>query len=110
AILKYENNSSEGANLEGVVFDHIGVYDVPVDQGRFFTEQEIIASRNVALIGVKIARALVPNGSALGKEIKIKGQKFGVSGMLEAVGEGLFHMPSKDAAAFIPYRSFNKMF
>lgn len=110
AILKYENNSYEGANLEGVVFDHKDVYDVPVDQGRFFTEQEIIASRNVALIGVKIARALVPNGSALGKEIKIKGQKFRVIGIFKEEGEGLFDMPSKDEAALIPYGSFNKMF
>src|SRR5690554_4654351 len=110
AILKYESNSYQGANLEGVVFDHKDVYDVPIDQGRFFTEQEITASRNVVLIGVKIARALFPNTSALGKEIKIKGHKFRVVGIFEEEGEGLFDMPSKDEACLIPYGAFNKMY
>lgn len=110
AILKYESNSYQGANLEGIVFDHKDVYDVPIDQGRFFTEQEIIAARNVVLIGVKIARALFPNTSALGKEIKIKGHKFRVVGIFKEEGEGLFGMPSKDEACLIPYGAFAKMF
>src|SRR5690606_24892480 len=110
AILKYESNSYQGANLEGIVFDHKDVYEVPIDQGRFFTEQEIIASRNVVLIGVKIARALFPNSSALGKEIKIKGHKFRVVCIFKEEGEGLFGMPSKDEACLIPYGAFAKMF
>lgn len=110
AILQHENNSYEGANLEGVVFDHKEVYDIPIELGRFFTEQEITGSRNVAVIGVKIARALFPNSPALGKEMKIKGQKFQVVGILEEEGEGLFDMPSKDEICLVPYGAFNKMF
>src|SRR5690606_12364917 len=110
AILKFESNSYQGANLEGVVFDHKDVYDVPIEQGRFFTEQEITASRNVVVIGMKIARALFPNSSALGQEIKIKGHKFRVVGIFKEEGEGLFGMPSKDEACLIPYGAFAKMF
>lgn len=110
AILKHASNSYEGANLQGVVFDHKDVYEIPLEQGRFFTEQEIFAARNVTLIGVKIARALFPNSPAIGKEIKIKGQKFIVVGIFEEEGEGLFDMPSKDDACLIPYGAFNKMY
>lgn len=110
AILKHASNSYEGANLQGVVFDHKDVYEIPLEQGRFFTEQEIFAARNVTLIGVKIARALFPNSTAIGKEIKIKGQKFIVVGIFEEEGEGLFDMPSKDDACLIPYGAFNKMY
>ncbi len=110
AILKHGSNSYEGVNLQGVVYDHPEVYDTPIEQGRFFTEQEIISARNVALIGVKIARALFPNTTPLGKEIKIKGHKFIVIGVFEEEGEGLFDMPSKDDACLIPYGAFNKMF
>ncbi len=109
-ILKYENNSFQGANLEGVVIDHKDVYEIPVEQGRFFTEQEINSGRSVAIIGVKILRALFPNSTAIGKEIKIKGNKFVVIGIFEEEGEGLFEMPSKDEACLIPYGAFNKMF
>lgn len=110
AILKYQSNSYQGANLEGVVFDHKEVYDIPIDQGRFFTEQEINASRNAVLIGAKIAEALFPNAAPLGKEIKIKGRKFRVIGVLEEEGEGLFEMPSKDDVCLVPYGAFTKMF
>lgn len=109
-ILKYESNSYDGADLQGVVFDHKDVYDVPVEEGRFFTEQEINSSRNVTLIGVKIARALFPNTTAIGKQIKIKGNKFMVIGIFEEEGEGLFDMPSKDNACLIPFGAFSKMY
>ena len=110
ALLKYESNSYEGVNLEGIVFDHKDVYEVPIEQGRFFTEQEISGARNVALIGVKIARALFPYTEPLGKEIKVKGHKFVVVGIFEEEGEGLFDMPSKDEACLVPYGAFNKMY
>lgn len=109
-IIKHQNNSFEGANLEGVVFDHKDVYEIPMAEGRFFTEQEIASARNVALIGVKISRALFPGADPLGKEIKIKGNKFIVVGCFEEEGEGLFDMPSKDNACLIPYGAFSKMY
>lgn len=110
ALLQHKSNSYEGANLQGVVFDHKDVYEIPVDQGRFFTEQEINASRNVALVGVKIAEALFPNSTPLGKEMKIKGHKFVIIGVFEEEGAGLFDMPSKDEACLIPYGAFSKMY
>lgn len=109
-LIKHQNNSYEGANLQGVVYDHQDVYEIPVEEGRFFTEQEINSARNVALLGVKISRALFPNSSPMGKEIKIKGNKFVVVGIFEEEGEGLFDMPSKDEACLIPYGAFNKMY
>ncbi|WP_137400743.1 ABC transporter permease [Echinicola rosea] len=110
ATLKRGSSSFEGANLEGVVFDHKEVYDVPVVDGRFFTELEITAARNVTVLGAKIADALFPEGDAVGKEMKIKGQKFVVIGLLEEEGEGLFDLPSKDDACLIPFGSFGKMY
>ncbi|AWW29843.1 ABC transporter permease [Echinicola strongylocentroti] len=110
ATLKRGSSSFEGANLEGVVFDHKEVYDVPVVDGRFFTELEITAARNVTVLGAKIANALFPEGDAVGKEMKIKGQKFVVIGLLEEEGEGLFDLPSKDDACLIPFGSFGKMY
>lgn len=108
---KQESNAYEGLTLQGVVHHHRDVYDVPIGEGRFFTELEISAARNVAVIGVKIARALFPGQpSYLGKELKIKGLKFTVIGLLEEEGEGLFDTPSKDEAILIPFGAFTKLF
>ena len=75
-----------------------------------FTEMEIKAARNVAIIGVKIGEALFPGQEPLGKTFKIKGLKFTVVGLFVEEGEGLFDTPSKDEALLVPYGAFTKLF
>ncbi|WP_186758455.1 ABC transporter permease [Echinicola salinicaeni] len=108
--IKRESSSFQGANLQGVVYEHQNVYDIPVVEGRYFTEMEITAARNVTVIGAKIVDALFQGQNIIGQEIKIKGEKFTVIGILEEEGEGLFDLPSKDDACLIPYGAFGKMF
>ncbi|MDN3669951.1 ABC transporter permease [Echinicola jeungdonensis] len=110
STLKSGSSSFEGATLQGVIFDHKEVYDVPVVEGRYFTEMEISAARNVAVIGSKISNALAAAAPIIGQKIKIRGQNFVVIGLLEEEGAGLFDLPSKDNTCLIPYGSFNKMY
>jgi putative ABC transport system permease protein len=110
ATVKQGSNAYERAHLDGVIYNHKDVYELPIEQGRFFTEMEVTAARNVTIIGVKVARALFPGQDPLGKELKIKGLKFIVIGVFEEEGEGLFDTPSKDEALLIPYGAFSKIF
>ncbi|MCH6198722.1 ABC transporter permease [Aquiflexum sp. LQ15W] len=109
-IVQQGSNSYKGSNLNGVTYTYKDVYEVPIQKGRYFTESEINGSRNVAIIGEKVANTLFPNSEPLGKEIKIKGAKFVVIGIFELEGEGLFEIASKDEAVMIPYGSFTKLF
>lgn len=104
------NNSYSGTSLKGVSFTYKDVYDVPIGAGRFFTELEINSARNVILIGTKIANSLFSNSDPLGKELKIRGQKFFVIGVFEEEGEALFDTPSKDEAVMVPYGTFTKLY
>ncbi|MCH7403494.1 ABC transporter permease [Belliella kenyensis] len=104
------NNSYSGTSLKGVAFSYKDVYDVPIDVGRYFTELEITSARNVIILGVKIAKSLFPSTDPLGKEVKIRGQKYVVIGLFEEEGEALFDTPSKDEACMIPYGSFTKLY
>jgi putative ABC transport system permease protein len=104
------SNSYKGTNLTGVTYTYQDVYDLPLQSGRFFTESEINSSRNITLIGTKIANTLFPGKDPLGKEIKIKGAKFVVIGIFEEEGEGLFDIASKDEACMIPFGSFTKLY
>lgn len=108
--VQYGNNSFSGSNVKGVTFTYKDVYDVPIGAGRFFTEIEISGARNVAVIGTKIANTLFPNQDPLGKEMKIRGQKFFVVGVFEEEGEALFDTPSKDEACMIPFGAFSKIY
>ncbi len=96
--------------LSGVEYTYQDVFEVALEEGRYFSESEIKASRNLAILGKKIANTLYPNQSPIGKEVKIKGMKFTVIGIFEEEGEGFLDLPSKDEACLIPYGAFNKMY
>ncbi len=110
--VKKESNSYNDAVLLGVSYTHQDVYDMASDIkfGRYFTQQEALNGKNVALVGYKIAEKLSPRGSLLGKTIKIKGLKFTVIGVLEEEGETIFGDSGNDEQIFLPYHAFKKMF
>jgi len=108
--LKHSSNSSDGNNLIGVVFDHKEVYDMSLREGRYFTLQEITSARNVVIIGDKVQKELFPFTSAIGKDIKIKGLTYHVIATMEEEGESFIGMPTNDNAAYIPYKSFSRLY
>ncbi|KAA3440097.1 ABC transporter permease [Rufibacter hautae] len=108
---KHRNNSMGGIMLQGVTLDFNKVAEVPIAEGRFFTQQEIDGSRNVIIIGDEVAQSLFPNSSALGGDIRISGQKFTVIGVMEKQGAGLFEgMPTNDKNSYAPFGAFGKLF
>ncbi len=111
-VVKYKNNSISVAGIYGIAHTHIDVYDFAgdIEKGRFFTLLEAETGKNITLIGYQVARQLFGKQSALGKEIKIKGLKYVVIGVLEEEGQGIFGDSGNDEAVFIPYKSFEKIY
>ena len=110
ATIQAGSNSFEGSALTGIAYTYQDVFEVALEEGRYFSESEINAARNLIIIGKKIATTLFPNQPALGKEVKIKGMKFTVIGIFEEEGEGFLELPSKDEACLIPFGAFSKMY
>ncbi len=110
AVMKYKNNSLDDKTVLGVSYEHNLVSDMRLEEGRYFTEFEVENGRNVVLIGSNVAEGLFVNTSALGKEIKIKGRKFVVLGVLEKQGENLLDAPSNDDNVYIPFRAFTGIY
>ncbi|HYG40316.1 MAG TPA: ABC transporter permease [Cytophagales bacterium] len=109
--LKRESNSIENINLVGVSYGYNLVTDIPIGKGRYFNIQEVELGRNVAIIGSNIEETLFPNQEAIGKEIKVRGLKFVVIGVMERQGENFLEgLPSKDLECYIPYKSFTKLY
>ncbi|KUG09956.1 ABC transporter permease [Solirubrum puertoriconensis] len=108
--LKAGTNSVEGIALQGVTYDYRQVSSVPIQEGRYFTPQEMDAARNVAVVGYDIAHNLYPNGSALGREFRTQGQKFTIVGVMEKEGKKLLDTPSNDTNCLLPLGAFTKMF
>jgi len=96
--------------LVGGSYTYKDIFNVPIERGRYFTENESNKGNNVAVIGANIAKALFGNESSLGKEIKIKGQKYFIIGVMEKEGESFMGTPSNDDNCIIPYTSFRKIY
>jgi len=108
--LRNGSNSMGGCALQGVTFDYRIVSDLPIAEGRYFTQQEIDAARNVAIVGADIATNLFPNGSALGKEFKARGLTFTIIGVVKKEGKKILDTPSNDTNCIIPFGAFTKVF
>ncbi|MEM6828939.1 MAG: ABC transporter permease [Bacteroidota bacterium] len=107
---KQQSNSYNGGNLVGISYTHKDVYELPLEQGRYYTEQEALAGKNLAIVGHKVGKKLFPFGNIVGKDIKIKGLKFTVVGTMKEEGESIFGGAGNDENVYIPYHAFKKMY
>lgn len=108
-IVKQSNNSTRGTMI-GAAYQHKDVYEIPIEKGRYFSQVEANAARNVAILGARVARDLFPYSDPLGKEISIRGLKYYVIGIIKEEGEGFLGMPSNDDNIFVPYKSMMKVY
>ena len=67
ATVQAGSNSFQGTSLNGVAYTYQDVFEVALEEGRYFSEAEIDASRNLIIVGKKIANTLYPNQSPLCK-------------------------------------------
>ena len=110
AVIRHKNNSTGGAILFGTTYGYSDVYETPIEFGRYFSPTEIKFGSNVAILGAEIATSLFAGKQAVGEEIKIKGLKFIVIGVMKRQGENLIDAPSNDDFCLIPYSGFQKLY
>lgn len=101
--VKYKSNIVENAVLAGCSYEFYKIKSFDIANGRYFTENEVNAGYNVAVIGGKIAEGLFPsNQDPIGKDIKIAGRKAIVVGVFKTEGESMLGN-SMDNQVVIPF-------
>lgn len=100
--LKYRSNSVQNAIVAGISHDFYRIKSFELSAGRYFTQNETDAGYRVAVIGASIAEGLFPGEEALGKELKIAGQKAVVIGVIKKEGESMLG-PSMDYQVLVPF-------
>ena len=104
-------NNSMASLIQGTTFDYNKISDVPIEQGRYFTQQEIDVARNVTIIGSDVAENLFPGQDPVGKSFKINSLNFMVIGVQQKKGESILNVGGNpDIKCLIPYGTFSKMF
>jgi putative ABC transport system permease protein len=86
----YKNNSIQNVSVVCISHDYNKVLPFDLQEGRYFTQLESNAGRNVVIIGADIASNLFGKEEALGKKIKVFGRKLFVIGIIKKKGDDIF--------------------
>jgi len=110
ATLKYgSEKTNPNITVRGIDLDYLFTSGYEVNQGRSFSEDDILTGRNMVLIGSELTKKLFKDGeNPLGKEISIGNGKYKVIGVLKEKGSGFGG--SSDMACFIPYSNSRTYF
>ena len=91
---------SASTSVAGVTPAFLPVRQFEVARGRFFSEADLQAARNVAVVGPDLASKMFPNRSAVGRTLRIRNQPFEVIGVLEP--KGAVFGQNQDENAYVP--------
>jgi putative ABC transport system permease protein len=106
----YKNERTQSIAILGSTEDITEINFMRIEQGRFFTDNEVLHRRNVVVIGQVPFKAFFANTDPLGKVVRIGTAPYtviGVAAPRPSIG-GLGN--SQDALAVIPHTSFAKTF
>ncbi len=111
ATVKSNNNGINQIRISGASLDYDKLFEINVEKGRYFTDDEVESGRNVVIIGYEVAKALFPkNDNPVGSYVKIKSLRFTIVGVIKKEGESFIGNISNDFTCIIPYDSFRKIY
>jgi putative ABC transport system permease protein len=108
ADVKGDNQVYEAASVIGASFTLPDIRDVPITDGRFFTEAEEQMHRPVAVVGTDIRQVLFGEANPIGKKLRIGGVEFTVVGLLQKQGSAFGR--NLDNPVYIPASVFVQMY
>jgi putative ABC transport system permease protein len=109
-IVKFQERRVENVFINGSNADYVKTTNFTFSEGRFYSEIESNASRQVAVIGSEIAKKLFPNTSPLDRTIKIGGENYRVVGVLAEQGSFILGPWNPDNQVYVPIGTIFKNF
>lgn len=95
-------------SIRGVTPEMAEIEDKELEEGRFITVDELNRAASVAVIGADVRDKYFPVGSALGKEVKLRGVPLTVIGVEKA--RGSFMGSPMDRLMYIPITLHTQIF
>jgi putative ABC transport system permease protein len=92
----------------GTTYEYQDIQKLDIERGRYFTQREASDGMDKAIIGFSLAKELFGSIEPLGKEIKMRGKKFTVIGVLKEEGESMFNFINFDEVVWIPLNTARK--
>ncbi len=110
-IIKYESKTSNNVNIVAVTYEFADIQRLDIAEGRFFNPAESNSGEAVVVLGYEIAQNFFGDSQALGKSVRIYGQRFTVIGVTAKKGSSAISFgDSDDTSAFMPVNFLRKIF
>ena len=102
------DQSVSAVDLVGTLADFQKIWGYEVPQGRFLTDADSEAERQVMVIGADVAEQLFPGRNPLGHSVRLDNRPYEVIGVLAKKGQILGQ--SMDLVVLIPFNTFLQIY
>ena len=92
--------SLDGVTIVGSTADYPSVRDIEIDEGRYFTQEEVERTRKVAVLGHSLAQELFGEADPIGQTVNVGGTKLTITGVFAE--RGLVSGVDFDAQLYTP--------
>ncbi len=100
-------NLNWSARVEGVNEQYLAIRDWPIEQGAFFSEDDVRTSARVIVIGQTVAENLLPGMDPIGQTVRIRNMPYLVVGVLSPKGNSVTGT-DQDDTVLMPYTTVQK--
>ena len=107
--IKFKSSSVENAFIMGISPEYQQVQALQIEKGRYFSPLEEANARDVVVLGHAVANALFENEDPIGKQVKLMGKKYLVSGILKEEGESMFNFIDLDEAIILSLSNLRRV-
>ncbi len=90
STVQYGGSSSENTEVLATTHGLLDLWNLELDRGRYFTEEESRSGAPMAVVGSELVKRLFEGSNPLGKEIKVHGYRMIVIGIYKEKGEDMF--------------------
>lgn len=94
-------NQNWTSRVEGTTPSNFTISSLEVEDGRVLSDRDLVSRGRVAVIGKTVADSLFPEGSPVGKIMRINKAPFQVIGALKSKGQGSMGM-DQDDVVYVP--------
>ncbi len=105
ATIRYRDRYAEGVGVSGASANYYQMGNFDIDDGRYFSDFEDQHGAPVMVLGASVAEVLFPGQDPIGQQVRMRGQRFTVIGLLERQGSFL-GLEDMDNQIIIPLRTF----
>lgn len=107
--IRYRDRTAESVQLSGITASYFQTSGLNIADGRAFSVEEEQRAARVIVLGAGVADALFPDIDPLNRQVRIRGQRFNVIGVMEEQGNFL-GLEDGDNRMLIPINAYGTLY